>query len=92
MTPHDTALWCPHCALPRRRLHYDGEVWTCTRCRCWWSPETPADPAYAALFRRGGPAGFDPETGFEAQDRPRERADPGRSKRLALRSRRRRGR
>jgi hypothetical protein len=78
--------------MPRRALQFDGEVWHCTHCRGWWSPGSLADPAYAALFRRGGPAGFDPETGFEAQDRPRERSDPGGPKRRALRSRRQRAR
>ena len=88
----DPALWCPNCAMPRRALQYDGEVWHCTRCRGWWSPGSLADPAYAALFRRGGPAGFDPETGFEAQARPRERGDHGESRSSRLRPRRERGR
>jgi len=88
----DTALWCPNCAMPRRRLQFDGEVWHCVHCRSWWSPETVADPAYAALFRRGGPAGFDPETGFEAQDRPRKPANLPESRGSTLRSRRERGR
>jgi hypothetical protein len=78
--------------MPRRALQYNGEVWHCTHCRGWWSPGSLADPAYAALFRRGGPAGFDPESGFEAQDRPRALADPREAKGSALRSRRQRAR
>jgi hypothetical protein len=78
--------------MPRRRLQFDGEVWHCIHCRSWWSAETVADPACAGLFRRGGPAGYDPETGFEAQAPPRERADPGTSTSPGLRSRRERAR
>ncbi len=40
MTANDTALRCPNCAMPRRRLHFNGEVWHCTRCRSWWSSDT----------------------------------------------------
>lgn len=64
-------LFCPNCSLPRRRLHYDGEVWKCTQCKSWWNPHTVRDPRYAELFTQGGPAGYDPETGFECQDHPR---------------------
>lgn len=63
--------WCPNCSMPRRPLHFNGEVWRCTHCNSWWTPATLRDPSYAPLFRRGGPAGFDPESGFEAQALPK---------------------
>ena len=61
-------LFCPNCSLPRRLLHSDGEVYKCTHCKSWWSPQTVLE--YYVLFTRGGPAGYDPKTGFEAQARP----------------------
>ena len=63
-------LYCPNCSMPRRRIHYNGEVWSCRRCRSWWSKETVDSETYRPLFERGGPAGFDPETGFESQAQP----------------------
>ena len=64
-------MYCPNCSMPRRRIHFDGEVWQCQHCRSWWHAHTVADPVHASLFHQGGPAGYDPETGFEAQDLPR---------------------
>lgn len=60
-------LYCPNCSLPRRRVHFNGEVYQCHHCKSWWSVAFVAE--HERMFVQGGPAGYDPETGFEAQAR-----------------------
>jgi len=67
-TKNQEQLYCPNCSLPRRRLHFNGEVYQCHNCQSWWSPGFVAE--HEPMFVQGGPAGYNPETGFEAQDRP----------------------
>ena len=58
--------YCPNCSLPRRLLHFNGEIFQCEHCKSWWSAAFVAERK--EWFLQGGPAGYDPETGYEAQD------------------------